>query len=105
MSQGMSLPNPAPRRSFEIRRRPGAAQIVAASGLPAPLGQLVSTVTKRCRLWRSERADVARELADGVRLVLESMPPHKRVIDRHIAAGCVFDEERDVRRQIKQRLQ
>lgn len=62
MSQGLSLPDPGPRRSFQIRRKPGAAQIVAASGLPAPLCQLVTTVTRRCRLWRSERADVAREL-------------------------------------------
>jgi len=36
---------------------------VAAAGLPAPLADLVARVVRRSRLWRSEKADLARELA------------------------------------------
>jgi hypothetical protein len=43
---------------------------IAAAGLPAPLASLVHEVVRRTRLWRREKADVARELvahfADGL---------------------------------------
>ena len=36
---------------------------VASAGLPAPAADLVRRVVRRTRLWRGERADVARELS------------------------------------------
>jgi hypothetical protein len=35
---------------------------IAAAALPAPLPDVVYTVVRRCRLWRREQLDVAREL-------------------------------------------
>lgn len=43
-------------------RATSAASVVQQSGLPGPLGELVLSVTGKCRLWQSERAEVAREL-------------------------------------------
>lgn len=48
----------APRRG----RANSAAMVVQQSGLPGALGELVLSVTGKCRLWRSERVEVAREL-------------------------------------------
>lgn len=48
----------SPRRG----RPTSAASVVQQSGLPGPLGELVLSVTGQCRLWGSERTDVAREL-------------------------------------------
>lgn len=48
----------APRRG----RATSAAMVVQQSGLPGPLGELVLSVTGKCRLWQTERIDVAREL-------------------------------------------
>ncbi|MBX3358591.1 MAG: hypothetical protein KF745_09185 [Phycisphaeraceae bacterium] len=57
----------------DAQRRPAdnsAAAIVHASTLPAPLADLVLAVTAACRLWNTERAEVARELCahflDGI---------------------------------------
>lgn len=47
-------------------RRKGATTaqgVVQESGLPARLGELVLSVTGKCRLWHGERTEVARELA------------------------------------------
>lgn len=48
--------------AVEPDRRASAESIAAAVGLPAELASLVVAVAKGSRLWRSERADVAREL-------------------------------------------
>lgn len=48
------------------------AEIVARSGLPPQLGELVLAVTGKCRLWKSERTDVARELCAHFRDGLEA---------------------------------
>ncbi len=45
---------------------------VAHSNLPPPVQTLLGEVTRRTRLWRSEKIDVARELADHFRDGLES---------------------------------
>src|SRR5262249_5982847 len=37
-------------------------RMLAESGLPAPLAELVQVVVRGTRLWRGEKADVAREL-------------------------------------------
>lgn len=39
-----------------------ADKLIAASGLPLPIQTLITSVVRRSRLWRSEQADVAREL-------------------------------------------
>lgn len=39
-----------------------ARQEIAASGLPTPIADVIYTVVKRSRLWRSEKLDVAKEL-------------------------------------------
>jgi hypothetical protein len=44
------------------RKGRSPADIVHASGLPAPLAEQVLAVTGKCRLWPSERGEVAREL-------------------------------------------
>lgn len=49
-----------------------AAAVVAASGLPAELGQRVLEVTGKCRLWNRERVAVAQELTAHFRDGLES---------------------------------
>ncbi|MCU0689553.1 MAG: type II secretion system protein GspG [Phycisphaerales bacterium] len=45
-------------------------EVIARSGLPAELAAVVTRVVSACRLWKHERADVARELcahfADGL---------------------------------------
>jgi hypothetical protein len=45
-------------------------EVVGSSGLPAPVQQTIALIVRRTRLWRSEQADVARELcahfADGI---------------------------------------
>ena len=49
-----------------------APDIVAASGLPADIRRVVLDVVTHCRLWRSERAEVARELCAHFQDGLES---------------------------------
>lgn len=45
-------------------------EVILAAGLPGPVARLITDIVKRSRLWRSEQADVARELvahfADGL---------------------------------------
>lgn len=48
--------------SPRCRRLNSAAAVVHAAALPGPLGELVLAVTGKCRLWRSERTEVACEL-------------------------------------------
>lgn len=47
-----------------------ADKLIAESGLPDPIKSVIARVVKRSRLWRSEKAEVARELiahfADGL---------------------------------------
>ncbi|MBY0308963.1 MAG: hypothetical protein K2Q09_09500, partial [Phycisphaerales bacterium] len=66
MSGAVSLGRPSrpPFWKFQWRReqRPDAAAVVAASGLPDAAAAFVLSVVKRCRLWREERVEVAREL-------------------------------------------
>jgi hypothetical protein len=61
-----AAPGDSPRPS----RANSAAAVVHASNLPPRLGELVLGVTGKCRLWKSERTDVARELCahflDGI---------------------------------------
>lgn len=55
------------------RCRPASpAAVVAQADLPAPLGELVLTVTGKCRLWKQERIEVAQELCAHFRDALES---------------------------------
>ncbi len=54
------------------QRRADAEAVVAASGLPDELGALVLGVVRGCRLWKGERAEVARELCAHFRDGLES---------------------------------
>jgi len=73
-----SEPLPATNSSVDIqsmkrRRRvalPKPVELVMASGLSRPLGELILQVTKRSGLWRSEQSDLASELiahfADGL---------------------------------------
>lgn len=58
----MSVMTSAPAEGAPNRKPSTAAEIVARSGLPAALGERVLAVTGKCRLWPSERRDVAREL-------------------------------------------
>ncbi|MCC6906908.1 MAG: hypothetical protein IT430_03115 [Phycisphaerales bacterium] len=44
------------------RRRPSAGALIDASDVPQALRDFVRTLVKRTRLWRQEKADVAREL-------------------------------------------
>ncbi|HYE02211.1 MAG TPA: hypothetical protein VD963_03135 [Phycisphaerales bacterium] len=54
---------PAPARDLgPPAGRPDPARVLGQSGLPPALRDLVGTVVSRTRLWRHERADVAREL-------------------------------------------
>ncbi len=46
----------------ELTSRLDVALTIERSGLPAELGSVVGEVTRRTRLWRAERIDVAREL-------------------------------------------
>ena len=62
MSQGLSLPNPGPQTPSSAQRFRSAVDVVKASSLPAPLAGVVMEVSKRCRLWRREKIEVAREL-------------------------------------------
>lgn len=48
----------SPRRNSAT----SASEAVQRAGLPATLGELVLAVTGKCRLWNSERTEVAREL-------------------------------------------
>jgi len=47
--------------SLDLRR------VIAAAGLPQPVNDLIRRVARRTRLWRIERVDVARELAEHFR--------------------------------------
>ncbi|MCG3122453.1 MAG: hypothetical protein GIKADHBN_00841 [Phycisphaerales bacterium] len=58
MSDAASRMRSAPARA----RTSGAREVVARSGLPERLGEIVLGVASRCRLWRREREDVAKEL-------------------------------------------
>ncbi len=53
-------------------------RVIARADLPEPLGELVTEVVGRSRLWRSERADLAGELcahfADGLQAGTETQP-------------------------------
>lgn len=49
-------------RAAHASARADAAAVVERAGLPAELGELVLSVTGSVRLWRAERAEVAREL-------------------------------------------
>lgn len=64
MSQ--TIATPAGKR----RSRTPAPAVIAQSGLPAPIADVITRIVKRTRLWRSEQSDVARELvahfADGI---------------------------------------
>lgn len=53
-------------------RRDTPHAVVRAANLPAPLVDLVLAVTGKCRLWNSERTDVARELCAHFRDGLEA---------------------------------
>lgn len=67
MSTTLSAEDDTPRRG-----RGSPAEVVAASGLPPELGNLVLGVTGKCRLWQRERTDVARELCSHFREGLEA---------------------------------
>ncbi len=54
------------------RRATTAAAVIRDSELPERLGALVLAVTGKCRLWASERADIARELCAHFRDGLEA---------------------------------
>lgn len=62
-----SAPGESPRRGTQ-----SPTAIVASAGLPEELGNLVLRVTALCRLWKRERADVARELCAHFQDGLES---------------------------------
>lgn len=44
------------------KRRPSAGALIDASALPIGVRELITRVVKRTRLWRGEKAEVAREL-------------------------------------------
>jgi hypothetical protein len=67
MSSTLSAEDDAPRR-----RGGSPAEVVAASGLPIELGNLVLGVTAKCKLWQRERTEVARELCSHFRDGLEA---------------------------------
>jgi hypothetical protein len=52
----------SPADSPRPRAATSPAAVVHGSGLPSALGALVLAVTGNCRLWNSERTEVAREL-------------------------------------------
>lgn len=67
MTSTLSAEDDAPRR-----RGGSPAEVVAASGLPSELGALVLAVTGKCKLWKRERTEVARELCSHFREGLEA---------------------------------
>ncbi|HTU25313.1 MAG TPA: hypothetical protein VMF30_07950, partial [Pirellulales bacterium] len=77
-----------------ITGRRDVRSVIAAAGLPAPLADLIRGVARRTRLWRSERLDVARELADHFRDGLAT----GRTADELIAA---FGDPRQAARLIR----
>ena len=48
--------------------------------------------------------DVSRGLTNRVGLAFESVPHHKRVVDRYIPTLGIFNEKRNVRRQVEEGL-
>ena len=67
MSSTISAEDDAPCRGGN-----SPAEVVAASGLPLELGNLVLGVTGKCKLWKRERTEVARELCSHFREGLET---------------------------------
>lgn len=50
-------------------------------------------------------ADVTRAFPDDLRLVLQSVPRHQRLVHGHVSAFGVFDEKRHVRRSVEKPFQ
>jgi len=67
--------------------------LIASSGLPLPVRQLIVKVTRRTRLWRSEKADVAQELIAHFTDGLDTgRPVHETISafgDPHAAARLI----------------
>ena len=70
----------ASAKSARTKRPTHPQQVILAAGLPGSIAALITDITKRTRLWRSEQTDVARELvahfADG----LESARPPEELV-------------------------
>jgi len=58
------------RKPAPAKRPTHPQQVILTAGLPGAIAALITDITKRTRLWRSEQTDVARELvahfADGL---------------------------------------
>lgn len=58
--------------SRQVHRQALAADIINNADLPKPIAQRINTITRRTRLWPTERAEIARELIAHARDALEA---------------------------------
>lgn len=58
----MSTPPKAATHTAPDARRTTAEALIAAADLPTPVAERVAAIVRATRLWKSERADIAREL-------------------------------------------
>lgn len=58
----MSTPPKAATHTAPDARRTTADALIAAADLPTPVAERVAAIVRATRLWKSERADIAREL-------------------------------------------